>query len=357
MPHALLDSIEDLIDTRLLSSIAGCSVTSVFTRDLVADFAKSGSSLLVVETNEGRGPRFVLKRVNIEHDWLMRATDDTRCRSVTLWQSGLFDLLPERIEHGVLACAHDGNGYAILMRDVGASLLANRRFREEQNRLFLDVMAEMHACFLDDPQLDSTELGLCEMRHVYEMFSLRTGAREIAGIDEVPKRIVEGWEMVRRVVAPDVVAIVETLLQDCTPLCDALSRYPQTLVHGDFRHSNQGIISDRRVVLLDWQLATKAPPSVELGRYLGANSALLPGTKEETLALYRHRLQHFLGSRFDPRWWTPQLDLGLLGGFVQDGWAIALKATSWHVGAAARDHWEIDLRWWTERVRAAVDLL
>lgn len=377
MQHELLDGIDRLIDPDNLSRLAGRPVKSIVTRGLVADFAKSGSQLYIVETDDRYGPRFVLKRVDIERDWLMRATEDVHCRSVSLWAHGLFDRLPARIEHGVLGCAREGSGYAILMRDLGEALLVNRRLTVEQNRIFLDAMAEMHATFLDDPELSNPELALCELRHVYEMFSPRTGVREVGGVDEVPKRIVEGWQMVRSIVAPDVVELVEALLEDSTPLCRALSRYPHTLVHGDFRHSNQGLlygapaVSDSvspaasaspahvepRIVLLDWQLATNGPPAVELGRYLGANSALLPGSKEETLEYYEQRLRHYLGARFDDHWWRPQLELGLLGGFVEDGWAVALKATNWHVGADAREHWLQDLTWWSDRARAGAQRL
>ncbi|MCB0156009.1 MAG: phosphotransferase [Anaerolineae bacterium] len=136
----------------------------------------------------------------------------------------------------------------------------------------------------------------------------------------------------------------------------ALGQFPLTLVHGDWRHANQGLLRDNgqtRVLLLDWQLATAAPPVVDLARFLIANSPLLPLSKEATIAFYRARLAHYLGPRFADDWWQPQLELGLLGGFLQDGWAVALKATHWHVGASARAQWQADLQWWSAQVRLA----
>lgn len=354
--HALAADVDELLAPSHLSALAGETVHQVTVTPITPAFAKSGSALLQVATNGGDGPRFVLKRVNVHRDWLMRATDDHRCRSVTLWQYGILDRLPPAIVHGVVACARDGEGYALLMRDFGGRLMSNTPFSEERNRLFLDAMAAMHATFLDDEStpLTAPELGLCELHHVYRMFSPAVGEAERAGVDEVPKRIIEGWAAVRSVVPPDVVRIVEPLLRDPQPLCRALARYPQTLVHGDFRHSNLGVTSDSgsdRVVLLDWQLATRGTPSVELGRYVGANSALLPGAKEESLRHYAAALRRFLGETGDVWWWEDQLALGLLGGFVQDGWAIVLKATTWDVGADAREHWKADLGWWCDRVR------
>ncbi len=113
----------------------------------------------------------------------------------------------------------------------------------------------------------------------------------------------------------------------------------------------------RRLFLFDWQLAVAAPPSVELGRGLNTNSVLLPVSKEDAIHIYKQHLIRRLGPRFDEGWWEPQLALGLLGGFVQDGWAIILKATHWHVGAGAREHWQADFLWWSEKVRAGMKWL
>jgi hypothetical protein len=245
------------------------------------------------------------------------------------------------------------------MRDLGATLVPYSRFSVAENECLLDAMASLHATFFEAPDLSNPTLGLCTLQHLYTMFSPQTGRREAGGPDEIPRRILEGWDLVLTLVEPDVADVLQKLVEDPEPLCNALSRYPQTLVHGDWRHANTGILGGERtqVVMLDWQLAAAAPPSVELGRYLGTNSALLPVAKEAALAYYRQRLADRLGSRFDNSWWRPQLELGLLGGFVQDAWAIALKATRWHVGAGARDRWRADLEWWSERVRAGAKWL
>ncbi len=354
LEHVLFPSVDAMLAPETLSALAEQPVTSVRCRPLEAEYAKSGSHLLVVETNEGQGPRYILKRVLPARDWLMRATDDRFCRSVALWQRGFFDRLPPEMGHAIVACALDGEGQAILMRDVETMLVPYVPFSVADNECFLDAMAALHAAFFKAPELCDPALGLCTLHHVYAMFAPLTGHREAGGQDAIPRLILEGWDLVRTLVAPDVVDIVEALLEDSTPLCQALSRYPKTLVHGDWRHANQGVLRGERtqVIMLDWQLAAAAPPSVELGRYLGTNSALLPVSKEAALAYYQQRLAYRLGTRFDSSWWQPQLELGLLGGFVQDGWAIALKATRWHIGAGARDRWRLDLGWWSEQVRA-----
>ena len=356
LKHTLFPSVDEMLAPEALSTLAEQPVTSVRIAPLRAEYAKSGSHLSAVETNDGQGPRYILKRVSLARDWLMRATADHLFRSVALWQHGFFDRLPSEIGHAIVACALDGGGRAILMQDIGASLVPYTRFSTTDNERFLDAMTALHTAFFETPELLNPLLGLCTLRHVYTMFSPLTGRRETGCPDEVPRCILEGWGLVRTLVEPGVVNVVEALLDDPTPLCEALGRYPQTLIHGDWRHANQGLLrgEQTQIIMLDWQLAAAAPPSVELGRYLGTNSALLPVSKEASLAYYRQRLAQRLGSRFDESWWRPQLELGLLGGFVQDGWAIAMKATHWHVGAGARDRWRADLGWWSERVRAGV---
>lgn len=301
----------------------------------------------------------MLKQIARDWDWQMRVTDDTTCRAVALWQQGLLDRLPPEIEHGVLACARDGEGWAILMRDYGGLMLPYARFSQADNAFLLDAMAALHAAFLEDAALTDPAFGLCQLRHVYSVFSPATGYQELGGVDEVPKRILEGWALLPSVVDADVAGVILGLLDDPEPLLNALSRFPQTLVHGDWRHANQGLCRGRpqQLILLDWQLASVAPPAVEMGRCLTTNTVLLPGNKEESIACYEQAMARRLGSRFDECWWRPQRELAILGGFLQDGWAVALKATTWHVGADAREHWQADLRWWQERVRIGAQWL
>lgn len=353
MIHSLFPTTEALLAPALLSQLTKQTVTSVSLRPLTPEFGRSGSRILQVTTNDGSGPALVLKRVSLDWDWLMRSTEDSRCRSVTLWQSGLFDQLPPEVATGVLACARDGAGWAILMQDVGARLLPFTPFADADSAFYARAMAAVHAQFWQLEQLKQPDMGLCQLHHLYQMFAPRTAAAEINGDNEIPRRVVEGWALARALLPADVGDLLDALLADPGPLCRALARFPFTLVHGDWRHANQAYTSGAPpLYLLDWQLAAAAPPAVELGRYLITNSPLLPVPKETVLAQYREQLAARLGARFDAAWWEPQLALGLLGGFLQDAWAVALKATHWHVGAAHRAQWQADLAWWSTWVRA-----
>lgn len=358
MTHTLFPSVDALLAPATLSRLTGQPVTGVTLRLLTPEFGRSGSRILAVITNDGEGPRLILKRVALAWDWLMRTTEDTRCRSVTLWQAGLFDQLPAELAHGVLACARDGDGWAILMHDVGDMLVLFDPFTEAENVFFLNAMAALHARFWQSPALHDPALGLCRLDHLYRLFAPATARAELDDDNAIPRHVVDGWEQAQRTLPADVWATVERLLADPAPLCRALARYPVTLVHGDWRHANQACAPGvAHLIMLDWQLAAVAPPAVDLARYLITNSPLLPGGKDRTIAHYRAGLAARLGAAFADAWWTPQLALALLGGFVQDGWALVLKATTWHVGAKHRDQWQADLPWWIERVREGVGWL
>ena len=359
MGHRIFPSVKAMLAPQPLGELLGEEVVAVTTHPFLTEYNKSGSHLQRVEINHGRCPSLILKQISLGANWLMRATNDDRCRSVAMWSQGLLDLLPRKIDHATIACARDGDDWAILLRDVSDTLLPDLPFSQGDNEFMLEAMAALHATFFESEQLKDADLGLCNLFDLYSMFSPLTGKREAGGPDEIPIRILEGWEMVKTAVPPEVAEIIFPLLDSPVPLCDALGRYPHTLVHGDWRHANQGLERNQhlRLVLLDWQLAAAAPPAVELGRALATNSPFFPVSKEEVIAIYKINLARLLGPRFSESWWGPQLALSLLGGFLQDGWAIVLKATHWRVGVKARQQWQADLGWWADQVRAGAKWL
>ena len=356
MQRNLLASVEELISTDFLSDLENRSIAKVRCIPFDSVDSVSGSQLLRIETNDGDGPRYVLKRISPEWDWIMRATGDDRARAVVSWQTGLLDRLPSNVVHGVIACARDGNGWAILMRDVGAALIppGDDVIEVSENECFLATMAAMHATFWNQPDAVDPALGFCALRHRYTELSPETGRREAerGSSATIPGLLLEGWGLLNTVVDPMVARVIHTLLEDPQPLCDVLRRFPQTVVHGNLKLGNLGLFREERsrVVILDWEVVGPAPPAVDLAWYLAVNSARLPVTKEEAILSYQHSLAERLGPRFDQSWWVPQLEIALLGGFLQLGWAKALGAVK---GAteAIRGRERAELAWWAERVR------
>jgi hypothetical protein len=363
MIHPLYNSLEEMLAPDMLSVLEGRPVNYVRCLPFSTNDSASGSAFLKVETNGGSGTKYIVKRTSLAGDWVMRATEDFLCRSVRLWQYGLLDRLPPSIDHSIVACAQDGEGWAMLMRDVSAGLAPFGRFSQELNELLLAALAQLHGTFWQMPELNDPRLGLCSLRHLYTFLSPQTSCREAGGPDSIQELSLKGWELFKTLVAEDVVGIIQSLLDDPQPLCDALDRYPHTLLHGDCRHTNLAALPGGRgqAVLLDWQFAAVAPPAVDLASYLACNSAFLPIRKEAAIEFYRRQLAQGLGERYDDCWWRPQLELGLLGGFLQDGWVIALRSINWWEGwteeVGGPGHWRDDLVWWSEQVRAGAKWL
>ena len=78
--HELLPSLDELLEPRTLSQLVGAPIATVRRAPLLTAHSTSGSRFLAVGTNDGRGPRFVVKLVSPEWDWVMRATGDDRGR-------------------------------------------------------------------------------------------------------------------------------------------------------------------------------------------------------------------------------------------------------------------------------------
>jgi hypothetical protein len=254
----------------------------------------------------------------------MRVTKDYRCRSVTLWQSGLLDRLKPAVEHGIVACSKDGAGWAILMRDLTPALLPmEQTLSTMDNERLLDAMAAMHAAYWNAPELADSVLGLCSLRNVFQSLSPETLRQELNTENGAVRAQVEGWEQLFAQVEPERAEVANTLHQlivDPQPLCNALARYPQTLMHGDSQVSNLGI--DRTqpsgAVMLDWQLAAVAPPTLDLFWYMGCEQ-ISSALWDPSIEYYRRQLVTHLGQRFDEGDWQPMLDLGRLAQLMRAG--------------------------------------
>ncbi|MEK7215781.1 MAG: phosphotransferase, partial [Chloroflexota bacterium] len=288
-------------------------------------------------------------------DWVMRATGDLQGRAVQAWRSGLLDRLSDAIVHGYLGCAQDGDGWAILLEDLSGSLIPSGDVpvTVEQQSILLEGFASLHDRFWAQPEAAPPDQGFCTLEQRYRSVSLETSRRERGGPDPIPPLIESGWDLFWPNASAAVRNTLQRLQDDPTPLCRALARYPQTVLHGDSKMGNLGITREPkpRAVFLDWAQVGTGPPSVELGWYLAVNSAKLPGSKEQAIAEFQERLASRLGGRFDDAWWQPQLELGLLGGFLQLGWAKALGAYGpGDLVVATREQREID--WWASWVEA-----
>lgn len=320
MLYHLYDSVDELLDPETLSRLTKQPVKYV--RCLPMEGGISGSHLLTVETNNGvTNVRYVLKRMARQWDWVMSSSADRQCRAVALWRSGLLDQCQPGIDHAILACAYDGDGWAILMRDVTPTLLGSRTLTAREIYCLLDTLATFHATFWAAPGLAEPTLGLCNTTDLLRAFSPEI-AQRVPSSTRIAKMIAEGWELLQTMVAPDVAALLRQLVADPQPLCTALAQYPATLVHGDYRGMNMGIDwqNSPRVILLDWQLSGQSAATIDLAWLVNKPQLHLSSvTMVAAIAYYRQRLVQQLGSRFDPASWQPLLELGVLADILRMG--------------------------------------
>lgn len=346
--HSVQPSLERLLSTDVLADIVGAPVSSVQVTPFSSPDGRSGSLLQSVQIDGSR--RFVLKHVTAASDLVMQLTDDVHVRAMALWRDGILDRLPRVIRHGILACAHDGDGWAFLLKDFSGYLLPpdEERLNERVNAALLDALAALHAIFWEDHSNALAHESLCTLMARAASISppkIRPYAREYPFLQTV----LEGWELFPSVVSGHVADLVNALHHDISPLCAALERYPQTLIHGDWHHGNLGFIEEPepRVIALDWSVTSIGPPAIDLAEYLAIGSMRLPGTKDEAIASYRRSLCIHLGARFEDSWWTPQLELALLGEFVRLGWNKALTALQ-DPDATVRHRERAEINWWAE---------
>jgi hypothetical protein len=185
-------------------------------------------------------------------------------------------------------------------------------------------MAETHARFWGF----ADGYGLLPAGARYQALTPATGARERArgGTDPVPAMLEPGWRALYEA-APRAHELALALMTDPAPLVDALAQTPVTLVHGDWKVGNLGVHPDGRTILLDWGWPGRAGPLVDLAWYLAVNCERLPESKEDTIVAYRDRLEHHGVATRD--WFERQLDLALLGGFLQLAWSKSGSELAW----------------------------
>lgn len=305
---------------------------------LVAPDGKSESPLERLRLADGT--TLVAKRIAPLGDWIMRATGDTG-RLALLWESGFFVRVPSVIEHGVVAVEPDGGGWLIVMRDLSHALLDDGRTlsRAESRRILRAARALYDAFWRERPE------RLCTLTIAYQMTSRRTAERERAASAVVPKLIGRGWEVFADLAPPDVAEAVFSIHDRPHLLARELERHETTLVHGDLKLGNIGLLDDR-VVLLDWDRMGVAPPAYDFAWYLAINASRIAASREEVIEDFRA----VMGERHDER----ALRIALIGGLVQLGWNKALDATE-HPDDGVRARERADLDWWVAAARAGLE--
>ncbi|HVT64177.1 MAG TPA: phosphotransferase [Mycobacteriales bacterium] len=288
------------------------------------------------------GASYVTKAISTRFDWISRATGDYGCRVLGCWRDGILDQLPGCFDHAIVAVSYEPetSTTTLLMHDVGEWLVpeGDDPISLEQHRRFIDHMAQLHAAFWGRSDLPL----LTPMTARYLALTPLTSQteHELGNDSGVPAMLPGFWHDLDAA-APDAARVARALIADPWPLVAALNETPQTFIHGDWKMGNLGSHPDGRTILIDWQWPGVGPATVDLVWYLAINAARLPESKEAAIDAYREALERH--RVVTDGWFERQLDLAILGGFVQLGWNKA--------GDPA------ELSWWTERVAATAETL
>ena len=273
-------------------------------------------------------------------DWLGRCTRDPG-REALLFADGVFARMPASVDPAVVAAEPEGDAWWVVMRDVSDELLdENTPLTREQNRFVLARAAEMWGEFWDE---EVPHLSTLHDRLAFAVPAISEIERE--NVDILPKQFEAAWEAFGEAVDRDVGEAVLGLVDDVTPLSDALAARGTTLIHGDLRDENIAM-PDGRLVLLDFGLATQGHPAAELAWYMVHDVWRINATHDEVVEDFREAL----GERDDPL----SLELGLISGLVQYGWIFGHSAVV-HTDPAEREWAHTELNWWVPRVRHALE--
>ena len=242
----------------------------------------------------------------------------------------------------MIGVVDDGDGWAVVMRDVEPFLLPDGRLltRDESRRIIRAVHA-LHSAFWGEEVS-----GLASLRDRYTVLAPTLAERERDGSDTVPTLVARGWGLFADRVPPDVARPVMALLQDPAELVSALQPRPQTLVHGDLKIPNVGLAPDR-IVLVDWGTLTgMAPSGVEWAWYLAISAGRITARREDIL----DDVRAVEGETHD----AVALSVSLLGAVVQLGWNKALDAYE-HPEPRVRARELQDLGWWVRAARGVLE--
>ena len=301
--------------------------------------ARSGSFIERVTLADGRV--VIAKHLDPRHDLVLRALDDDG-RLHRLWKAGLFERMPDVVDHALLGVEREGDGWLVVMADVSDALLPDDRpvSRAESRRL-LAAAAAMHGRFADAELPAIGRIGL-----LYRFLSPAMAVAEAGSPNPLPGLVGRGWARFAEAVPPDVAAAIATIHADPFRFAAAFDTAPRALVHGDYRFANLGL-RDERVVVIDWGSSCVAgPAALDLAWYLIVGATRIDATRDEVIDDFIE----LEGARHDPR----ALGLALIGALAQLGWNKALDVLE-NEDSRARARERADLEWWVARVRRELD--
>lgn len=304
----------------------------------IASSGWSGDALVAVTMADGR--RLVAKRIVPGGGWIGAHTED-RGREALLLTDGWLAQMPPSLEPALIDAEEAEGAWWVLMKDVSGSLWRDgRRIPRDESARVLTAANAMWRSFWG-----SRIPCLSRLARRLDIAGAGVAERERAGLDLLPNQLEAAWEAFAEAAPRDVAESVLAVVADPSPLAAWLEGRGTTLIHGDLRDEHLGI-SGERVVLIDWGIATRGHPVVDLCWYLCHCAWRIDATRDEIV----HDFRAARGGDDD----AEALEIGLLCGLVMYGWIIGHSAVV-HPDPAERAWAEEELAWWLPRTRRALE--
>ncbi len=302
---------------------------------------RSGATLERVVLDDGT--RLIVKSADPNNDITMVATGNVD-RELRLFATGALARLDGGVGHPIVDVWREGDQVVTVMRDLGDTIPGWSRVldRGEVERV-VRGLASMHRVFLGSPPAD-----LCPLETRLSLLGRDSMASVPGGLGgELPAAITHGWDCFSSLVPADVSAAVFAVHRDPGALAEALrGTGPSTLCHADLWPVNLAL-EPEQVTLLDWAIATEAPPVLDLEIYLTGSSSHVTCSRDEVIELFRAA---------SPSCSDEALALGLFAGLCDMAWNKALDATE-HEDPTQRATAAADLAWWVTQGQAGLALL
>jgi len=303
-----------------------------------AKHAFSGARFERLVLTDGR--RLILKHLPAEGDWLTRATEGAG-RLRQLWDSGTLDQVSVSLDHAIVALVPSNGADVVVMRDVSAALRSNADGSPVRCQRLLVGLAGLHRAWAG-----CTLQGLCRPEARYRLFAPGLHRSDI-GPNPHPDRdvIIAGWNTFAELVPGEVAESVFAVHEHPELLTDALMEAaPPTLLHGDAKLWNLGLVGDRTVAI-DWgELTGVGPAEIDVAWFALMSGPSVDLTPEEMFAAYEAQACR----RLVPK----ALDLACIGSLAQMGFRMANGTQA--SDEPTRGRYTTLLAWWVARVRQAL---
>ena len=233
-----------------------------------------GRTGAAVERIERTGAEPLVSKRLSANTWREDVLEGAHGAEARLWLEGVTRALPHPIECPMIDVARSASGdWWMLMRDISPGILPRAEFQDEQERVFLDAIAALHARFQDDPALAT--MPLATMRGTTRMvaepvLAVAGGANAIAASEPWVRRFVEDFKPLSMLLPGFFARLGKEDAAFYLDLCRhrgwhaVLDAGPQTLVHGDLRRANIAFLEDGRVSLIDWEFAARGPAATDI---------------------------------------------------------------------------------------------